>query len=100
MSDLLNLADRVGWQPIETAPRGTGILVIDMTAEMPEAGQAWFIHDVWSAVCPVGAIALEPEVYRAMTWPTPTHWMPLPSPPAASLRAIHARGCADGEEGK
>lgn len=71
-----------GWLPIESAPRdGRGIIVIDMTAEKPEAGQAWFKHGVWTAVCPDGAIALEAEVYRAMTWPTPTHWRPLPSPP-------------------
>ncbi|WP_324695432.1 DUF551 domain-containing protein [Novosphingobium sp. RL4] len=71
------------WQPIETAPKdGSGIIVIDMTAPLPEAGQAWFKHGVWTAVCPDGAIALEAEVYRAMAWPTPTHWMPLPSAPS------------------
>lgn len=73
-----------GWMPIETAPKdGRGILVIDMTAEKPEAGNAWWLYDVWTAVQPIGAIALGPDVFRAMTWPAPTHWRPLPAAPAA-----------------
>jgi len=81
-----------GWRPIESAPMdGRGIIVIDMTAPLPEAGQAWFKHGVWTAVCPDGAIALEAEVYRAMTWPTPTHWRPLPSPPLAGMDQAEPR---------
>jgi|GEM_PF-4725155 len=75
--------EQSGWQPIETAPRdGRGIQVIDMTALAPETGQAWFRHGVWTAVPPGGEIAIAPEVYRSITWPTPTHWMPLPTPPS------------------
>lgn len=92
MSDLLNLADRVGWQPIETAPRDETVLVAGGDATYPvtacwggEFGECWWVDG-------------QEDVHVEIGWPT--HWMPLPSPPAASLRAIHARGCADGEEGK
>jgi hypothetical protein len=71
-----------GWQPIETAPMdGRGVLVVDVTAERPEAGCAWFLFGKWSAVDPDGAPVFEPELYHAMVWDTPTHWMPLPPPP-------------------
>lgn len=82
---LIPASVETGWMPIETAPKdGRGIQVIDMNAEKPEAGGAWWLYDVWSAVQPIGALALGPEVFRAMTWPHPTHWRPLPDPPALS----------------
>lgn len=73
------------WQPIETAPKdGTGILVIDMTARLPQAGQAWWIADVWTLVSPDTGWALEEDLYRSMIWVSPTHWLPLPAPPVQS----------------
>lgn len=63
------------WQPIETAPRNERVLV-------------WW--PFWSTVSPVVAM-LDTDVQHwrliyvqleQATWPTPTHWMPLPPPPA------------------
>lgn len=72
-----------GWMPIETAPRdGRGILVVDVNAPAPEAGCAWYLFGKWSAVDPDGEAVFEPELYHAMVWETPTHWQPLPAPPA------------------
>lgn len=71
------------WQPIETAPKdGTRILLLGKEYGEPKVsigayqdnkvwsdessttddGYGWYGHDNWS--------------------PTPTHWMPLPEPPA------------------
>lgn len=73
-----------GWQPIETAPKdGTGIIVIDMSAEKPEPGYANWIFDCWSAVDGEFEGAEGDEaLFHAMVWVSPTHWTPLPQPPA------------------
>ena len=68
------------WQPIETAPKdGTEILVCEVTRTTPfmqvvqwqtytaREGGDWFI------LC---GLAADPDLYF-----TPTHWMPLPTPP-------------------
>jgi len=59
------------WQPIETAPKDdTQILLTDGS----EVSQGWWEPDYgW----------LGWEVYRAVHRFTPTHWMPLPDPPAS-----------------
>jgi hypothetical protein len=58
-----------GWQPIGTAPTGTMILVCSMKAS---GARDWCFVD-WM----VGG---ELVLHRAIQ---PTHWMPLPDPPAA-----------------
>jgi len=62
---------KIGWQPIETAPKdGTRILTFSPRA--PESEKApirineWRGRDWWCT--------------NAEYWP-PTHWMPLPAPP-------------------
>lgn len=76
------------WQPIETAPRdGTGILAFNpfvgvystafttrWTGEPFEEGYEGF---------PCGFLPLGPKGYPFGKWDcVPTHWMPLPKPPA------------------
>lgn len=60
---------RQPWQPIETAPTGAMLLLADMTAQ--EARHWAYVDYLTGGKCCVNR-------YR-----TPTHWMPLPSPPAA-----------------
>lgn len=69
------------WEPIETAPKdGTRILVFDhgvwpahWTEECEkgngESGPGWQIYEC------------EMDAWYALAADTPTHWMPLPSPP-------------------
>lgn len=63
----------MNWQPIETAPKdGTNILVFgygDMTVVH------WNIYGLYWNLSESGAYAENGE------W-QPTHWMPLPPPPA------------------
>lgn len=67
------------WQPIETAPKNTLVLIWDgrimCVAERwtYNGGKAWN----WSAV---GASGYECED----DFESPTHWMPLPEPPRSS----------------
>jgi hypothetical protein len=66
-----------GWQPIETAPRdGKPFLAWENEDRGPF--KCWW-HENW----------LSDEAYwddHACTEPQPTHWQPLPQPPAASDR--------------
>ncbi len=71
------------WQPIETAPRdGTEILIFEPASaakihvvswQESEDYKVWcYAEEVLSDICPEGA--------------EPTHWMPLPQPPAPFTR--------------
>lgn len=71
-----------GWMPIETAPKdGRGVLMIDMTAQAPAPGMGYWAGDVWSCVDPSPAECASRETIQAITWLSPTHWMPPPPPP-------------------
>lgn len=60
-------APRVQWQPIDTAPTdGTNVLVLLKSGSVMQA-EFW---DFWM------------PVYFSATKIEPTHWMPLPPPPA------------------
>ena len=88
--DRLEAAER-GWQPIETAPKtGQGVLVIDMTAETPEAGAGYWYEEgnVWSAVDPAPGEGVDRETIQAITWAAPTHWRPLPDAPAIDAALV------------
>ena len=66
------------WQPIETAPKDKRVLEL-----LPKSGVAsgeWnsFGNDWWCGMC--GGY----ECDSAFDDEQPTHWMPLPSPPAQS----------------
>ncbi len=75
------------WQSMDSAPRdGSGVLLIDMTAERPEAGMGWWLFDTWTAIDPDGEPCFEEAFYKAMVWLSPTHWMPLPAPPPSGPR--------------
>jgi hypothetical protein len=71
--------ERRQWQPIETAPRdGTNILAI-VSGNHPDSGEAftpevvfWRIDQWWNDCWGYDSTDYEP-----------THWMPLPEPPAA-----------------
>jgi hypothetical protein len=74
----------MSWQPIESAPKdGSGVIVICMGAEKPEAGQGWFIGGKWTTIDPGVEAEFGEDFYHASTWVNPTHWMPLPEPPEA-----------------
>lgn len=75
----------MGWQPIETAPKdGTPIILgyIDRRGSVG-ARSAFWMGDVYSGrtkkpigawVCPIDRVLVDQQA---------THWMPLPTPPAA-----------------
>lgn len=70
-------AEPPAWQPIETAPRdGTKILVYIQSASLDWriVARAFDEHDGWYS---------DPGKHHVR----PTHWMPLPDPPSAALRA-------------
>ena len=71
------------WQPIETAPEETTILVYGIwEGELngcdhdPAVWKAHFIYDKWW---------VEGGEYYAQCVINPTHWMPLPEPPKEGL---------------
>lgn len=62
--------ERESWQPIETAPKdGTEILAVTTYAGEPYIDVVSFAHPYW----------IRSNRYACR----PTHWMPLPKPPAA-----------------
>lgn len=76
------------WLPIETAPKdGTNILIIDMTAEAPEAALAHFSEYWWGcknferSEFEEENIGCGTSVLEFVGYYDPTHWMPLPPPP-------------------
>lgn len=71
------------WQPIETAPKdGTYILIIDLTAETPEADKVHWAENVWRCGDELDWKE-NPQACREVVgvYRTPTHWMPLPIAP-------------------
>jgi hypothetical protein len=79
----------VGWQPIETAPKdGTPVLAFGFTAgEINGPGDCEAI-EVATYEGPGGDWpgfdwSIAGDAYA--NWIAPTHWMPLPPPPAASV---------------
>ncbi len=62
------------WQPIETAPKGTIILIFDPRNERPISVGAWGHLGLGEAYSRWYAL---PGAYGRK----PTHWMPLPKPP-------------------
>lgn len=83
------------WRPISSAPKdGTTIWVIDTGALSPRAGAAHFVDGEWRAGTPDDWATDEaPEEYWG-TYPSPTHWMPLPKPPAQPVEAPQREGGA------
>jgi hypothetical protein len=64
-----------GWQPIETAPKdGTRVLVADANSPWPYGTDEGPHLAAWDGYC--WCIQLDGQSAR------PTHWMPLPAPPA------------------
>ncbi len=71
----------MGWQPIETAPKDTKVLVyVPRLQEITVAYLAEYYCD--------GDWGWHYEGAEALTIDFPvTHWMPLPAPPQAALSA-------------
>ena len=67
------------WQPIETAPTGPGKFPI--LAYAPHASEHKRIQAVWWHQ-PTNPEASGLWVSEYGTGPKPTHWRPLPEPPA------------------
>lgn len=94
------------WQPIETAPTGKSILIRVPTSNAPNskavtvkgffapAGTQELDCDDGDSVDEAGCNMVdawfeesaEREPYAMMLTYTPTHWMPLPDPPASAPR--------------
>ena len=71
------------WQPIETAPKdGTEVLLWGSAESSPHARPHLGSEDVeraaWADDCWIVTSAQVSDLYV----PEPTHWMPLPDPPA------------------
>lgn len=77
----LEAARKDGWQPIETAPKdGTHVLLWFEWHDLPVVGD--FRYGRWWSVHSLGGNLPRPN---GMDWEEvmrPTHWMPLPLPPA------------------
>lgn len=75
-----------GWQPIESAPKdGTHVLVLDAHApNVPPTTVHWFNGGWHLSVNQRGE-------FSEYIWGTPSHWMPLPKPPA--IQARDETGC-------
>ena len=75
----LSVSGDMRWQPIESAPDcEEGIIVCDAAKPKPTVGVARYMEGRWR-----GAHMGWGFVSEAI-WPEPTHWMPLPEPPALS----------------
>jgi hypothetical protein len=71
-----------GWQPIETAPKDGYILAVGCNGTQRVIPVHW-VSDFFE-----GDTAVESGWYlEGMKLARPTHWMPLPAPPASALRA-------------
>lgn len=80
------LAKRVYWQTMETAPTdGTTIIICDNTAEEPDPSMAHFRDGKWICTTKEDWDAGAPE-FREYAWwlKSPTHWMLRPTPPLSS----------------
>ena len=70
--------ERMGWQPIETAPKdGTQVLVGRFVKECPYGKNGRVRADFWDAKRRGWTVW---DRFNAQYWP-PTHWQPLPPPP-------------------
>lgn len=72
---------RSEWQPIETAPKNGATLLV----WRPSEGEHYPAHvgvDLWS----------DKSWYRSRRYQQPTHWMPLPAPPALTETDPVAQG--------
>lgn len=74
------VAKVVGWQPIETAPKD-GTPIIAVRDEWVRAREvAWY----WDARSPDEPAAFRPKYSGGQ----PSHWMPLPAPPASDAAPL------------
>lgn len=92
---LTQLEGQEGWQPIETAPKDGSLVLLWGDASLTEAAVGWWSGEKnypWAFIdsterveplcCDHAAEDLVlPNAFSAENGPT--HWMPLPSPPAA-----------------
>jgi hypothetical protein len=89
------------WQPIETAPKdGTRVIlgffrpnVFETLDQKPQAGIVLGRY-VRGDVPPLCASAWQTESGQGFQW-EPTHWMPLPEPPAAKPSESSEEATAD-----
>lgn len=77
-------AEAPGWLPIETAPESGPILIISMDASQPmPAWGCYPVEDRHSGKL-IGDWYITPNATMR-----PTHWMPLPAAPKATLAQSH-----------
>ena len=83
----LTAPDRVGWQPIASAPRdGTRVLLWLDTRNPRDTPYVEQVCDGEHVVqADIGFWDEDPGCWRAPIIGEPTHWRPLPAPPRAAL---------------
>ena len=64
----------MNWQPIDTAPKDTTLLLWNPCYGKPVTGHL-ITGDLWSAFAPGVPMLFQKHLEK------PTHWMPLPAPP-------------------
>ena len=67
------------WMPIDTAPKDHAEVIIFVPGNAPPVFTAMFVYD-WS--CSVEGRLAPQDDYFGDPHIEPTHWMPLPKPPA------------------
>lgn len=68
------------WQPIESAPKdGTQFVMLDNAVKTATVGH-WMADVAWINEGALAGQALAKPCWFPLA--TPTHWMPLPPPPA------------------
>jgi hypothetical protein len=76
------------WQPIESAPKdGTAIFVVIEDALVPEAGVAHWGAETWRGGYSVDWEGTEDPAGHFGVYPSPSHWMRLPTAPALAAQA-------------
>jgi hypothetical protein len=69
------------WQPIESAPKGTGVGYVDLWVVDKISGKEWRLPDAfWDDTR--GIWVWRSRRIDGVKWKA-THWMPLPKPPQA-----------------
>lgn len=68
------------WRPIESAPKdGTAVLISDVSAEAFEPAVSRFRQEKWETS------DWDEASFVPARWMSPTHWMPMPSPPETEV---------------
>ena len=82
MAKVLNAADAAAWIPISSAPNGEKIIIGHDDYAFPGYKYSSLLNQEWIGLFFCAATPGEPLS------PQPTHWQPLPKPPAHANKHI------------